>query len=361
MNKINNLWMWGGIGLVLMGSLYLFQGILLPFFTGLLVAYAMSSAVRSLEKWGISRTFAALFIIILFFLSIVLLLVIALPFLQTELFYLASRIPQYGARLMLFLQPFLEKVTHYMQSDDSERLKALASTHLGDFVTWGIRLIAGILTKSLALANILSLIVITPVVAFYCLRDWEKLITTLDRWLPRPYEPTLRYLFSEMNATISGFAKGQSLVCLTVGFYYCLTLTLADLDFSLIVGVIIGITAFIPYVGALLGFMLSLGIALSQFPDWGSIGVIVAIFLVGQTLEGYFFIPYFVGDRIKLHPVWIIFALFGGGVLYGFLGILFALPVAAAIGVLMRHGIQIYLKSPYYLGNKVLSSRKKVS
>ena len=178
MNKTKNLWVWAAVGIILIVALYLFQGILLPFSTSLLVAYALSPAVRFLEKRGISRSFAAFFIIIAFFLSIVLLLFIAIPFLQTELFYLASRVPQYGAHLMRFLQPALEKISHYIQSDESAHLKALASTHLGDFVAWGIRLVAGILTKSLALANIFSLIVITPVVAFYCLRDWEKFIAT---------------------------------------------------------------------------------------------------------------------------------------------------------------------------------------
>jgi len=356
--KERQIWLWVGLSVVLVSSLYFLHSILMPFLTGLLVAYAMNPAVRCFERWGISRSLATAFMILSFFFSIGLLLFIAIPFIQTELLYLASRVPQYGERLLATVKPLLDEASRYIEPTDIERLRSLASSYIGDVVTWGIRLLAGILTNSLALANLISLIVVTPVVAFYCLRDWNKIITTIDNWFPRQYEATLKHLFMEINATIGGFARGQLLVCLMVGIYYSITLTLAGLDFSLVVGVVIGIMAFIPYVGAILGFMLSIGIALSQFSDWSSVGVVAGIFLVGQTLEGYLLIPYFVGDRIGLHPVWVIFALLAGGVLYGFVGILFALPIAAAIGVLARHALQVYLKSPYYLGKSLASSKK---
>ncbi len=347
-----------GLGAVFIGSLYLLQGILMPFLTGLLVAYAMNPAVRQFEKWGMPRELGTSFMILSFFLLIGLLLFIAIPFIQTELLRLAARVPQYGERIMIALKPFLDEASHYIEPYDIERLQGFASTYLGDVITWGIKLLAGILTSGFALANLISLIVITPIVAFYFLRDWNKIIQTIDHWFPRPYEPTLRRLFTEINATIGGFAKGQALVCLMVGLYYSVTLTLANLDFSLVVGVVIGVMAFIPYVGAILGFMLSIGIALAQFTDWASVGVVAGIFVVGQTLEGYLLIPYFVGDRIGLHPVWVLFSLLAGGVLFGFVGILFALPTAAALGVLVRHGLALYLKSSYYLGQSSLTQKK---
>lgn len=348
--KERQIWLWIGLGLAFSASLYLLHNILMPFLTGLLVAYAMNPAVSRFEKWGISRDLGTAFMILSFFLAIGLLLFIAIPFIQTELLLLASHVPQYGERIVDTFKPFLDQASYYIGPNDIERLRSLAGTYVGDVVKWGIRLLAGILTNSLALANLISLIVVTPVVAFYCLRDWNKIVNTVDRWLPRPYEPTIRHLFREINTTIGGFAKGQALVCLTVGLYYCLTLTLVKLDFSLIVGVLIGVMAFIPYVGAILGFMLSIGIALAQFSDWHSVGLVAGVFVVGQTLEAYLLIPYFVGDRIGLHPVWVIFSLLAGGVLYGFIGILFALPVAAAIGVLLRYALGRYLKSSFYLG-----------
>lgn len=359
MTQYRQTWLWIGLGIAFIGILYLLKGILLPFLAGLLVAYAMNPAVTRFEKMGISRTFGTLFMILSFFLLIGLLLFIAIPFIQAELLRLSSQVPQYGNRIMEALKPVYDEASRYIEPHDMERLRELGGTYLGDVVTWGIRLFSGILTSSLALANLISLIVITPVVAFYCLRDWNKIINTIDRWLPRPYEPTIRRLFREINATIGGFARGQAIVCLMVGIYYSITLTLINLDFSLVVGPVIGVMAFIPYVGALVGFLLSIGIAFAQFSDWISIGIVAGIFIFGQTLEAYIFIPYFVGDRIGLHPVWIIFALLAGGVLYGFIGILFALPVAAAVGVLVRYGIEIYLKSPYYLGES--SSKKKRS
>lgn len=335
--------------------IYFLKGILMPFLTGLLVAYAMNPAVSKLEKWGVSRGIGTSLMTISFFFSIALLLFIAIPFIQTELLYLASRVPQYGERIMTALKPLLDEASLYIAPNDIERLRSLASTYMGDVISWGIRVLVGILTSSLALANLISLIVVTPVVAFYCLRDWKKIITTIDRWLPRPYAPTIRLLFKEINTTIGGFAKGQAFVCLLVGAYYTFMLTLVGLDFGFVVGLVIGVIAFIPYVGAIVGFMLSIGIALAQYSQWSSVGIIAAIFFVGQILEGYLFIPYFVGDRIKLHPVWVIFALFAGGFLYGFVGILFALPIAAALGVLLRYVLELYMKSPYYSGQPLPS------
>lgn len=351
MNNKRQLWLWGGLALIFVGLLCYFQAILLPFLTGLLVAYAMSPAVRRLELWGISRPFGTSLVILSFFLLIALLLFIAIPFIQTELLHLASRVPQYGERVMNSLKPFLNEASTYVEADDIKRLRELGSNYLVDIITWGIKLLAGILTSGLAIANLISLIVITPIVAFYFLRDWDKTIKSIDSWLPRPYEPTIKRLVTEMNAIIGGFAKGQALVCLVLCFYYSFALTLIGLDFSIVVGIVIGVLAFIPYVGAIFGLMLSTGIALAQFSEWTTVGIVIGIFVVGQSIEGYFLIPYLVGDRIRLHPVWVIFTLLAGGLLYGFIGLLFALPVAAAIGVLVRFGLESYLKSSYYLGH----------
>ena len=351
-------WLWIGVFIAFGTGLYFLESILMPFFTGLLVAYAMNPAVRNFEKWGISRTIGSTFMIMSFFLLIILLLIIAIPFIQTELLALAAGVPQFGERIMNALKPLLEDAYHYIDARDVERIRSFASASLGDLVTWGLKLLAKILTNSLALANLISLIIITPIVAFYCLRDWNLIINTIDRWLPRPYEPILRQFFSDINDTIGGFAKGQALVCIVIGTYYSITLTLAGLDFGVIVGVIIGIIAFIPYVGAFVGFLLSIGIALAQFTDWWSVGVVAGIFAIGQTLEGYLLIPYLVGNRIGLHPVWVLFALLAGGALYGFIGILFALPVAAALGVLVRYTRDYYFKSPYYLGQSSFLNKK---
>lgn len=296
--------------------------------------------------------------IVSFFVLIGLLLFIAIPFIQVELLHLASQVPQYGDRILKGVKPLLDEFSLYIEPTDIERLRNLASSYLVDVVTWGVKLFARILTSSLALANLISLIVITPIAAFYFLRDWRKMIQAIDSWLPRYYEPTIKKLVIEINTTIGSFARGQALVCIAVGIYYSTMLTIVDLDFSITVGLVIGVMAFIPYVGAIIGLLLSMGIAFAQFTDWTSIGLVAAIFFVGQTLEGYLLVPYFVGGRIRLHPVWVLFALLAGGLLYGFFGILFALPIAAAIGVLVRHALDLYLKSPYYLDHKIPEKKK---
>ena len=177
-------------------GLYFFQAILIPFLTGLLVAYAMdiSPGVRRLEKWGISRTLGTSLMILSFFFLIGLLLFIAIPFIQTELLRLASRVPQYGERIINSLKPIFDEASYYVQPSDISRIRELGSTYLGDVITWGIKVLAGILTSSLALANLISLIVITPVVAFYFLRDWNKIITSLYYLLPVLTNQQLRAL-----------------------------------------------------------------------------------------------------------------------------------------------------------------------
>lgn len=350
-------WLWIGLIIAIAGSLYLLEGILMPFLTGLLIAYGMNPAVRNFEKWGVPRSIGSSFLIVSFFLLIGLLLIIAIPFIQTEFLRLASRIPQYGERILAALKPLLEDASHYIEEHDVERLRTFATANLGEGVTWGLKFLVKILTNSIAFANLVSLIVITPIVAFYCLRDWNLIISTIDRWLPRTYEPTIRGIFTDINITIGGFVKGQAFVCLMIGTYYSIALTLAGLDFGIVVGIVIGVMAFIPYVGAFVGFMLSIGIALAQFTEWSSVGVVAGIFAVGQTLEAYLLIPYFVGNRIGLHPVWVLFALLAGGALYGFIGILFALPVGAAMGVLIRYLRDYYFRTPYYLG-KMSGSRE---
>jgi len=359
MNNKKQAWVWGSIALGILIFFYSLHGILLPFFAGFLVAYAMNPLVRRLQKWGLPREIGTLFMISSFFLSLGLLLFITLPFIQAELVNLAYRVPAYGRKIIATLEPLIEKVLAYVQPEAIEHpLRDLASTHVGDVIIWGIRLIEGILTNGVALANLLSLIVITPLVAFYGLRDWEKIMEACQKVFPRPYAPTLKKLFSEINTTIGGFVRGQALVCLTIGLYYCVALTWAGLDFGLILGLVIGALAFIPYLGVFLGFTLSMGIALSQFSDWVSIGTIASLFLIGQTFEAYILVPYFIGDRIGLHPVWIIFALLAGGVLYGFLGLLLALPLAATLGVILRHALRLYFQSSYYLGNGSSSQQK---
>jgi predicted PurR-regulated permease PerM len=346
----NPMWPWIVGAALFITAIYLVKGILFPFMAALLVAYAMTPAVRRMEKLGLSRSLATAIMIVGFCIAIASLLFVAVPFIQTELTNLAKQVPQYGQRIWSVVGPITEELSLYVDPSDMARLRDTASGYLADVVSWGIRLIAGILTSTLAIANLISLIVVTPVVAFYVLRDWNRMTNTVDGWLPRKHAQIIRNVLKDINNTIGGFAKGQATVCVALAIYYMTMLTIVDLDFSITVGLVIGLISFVPYVGAFVGFLLSIGIALAQFSDWWSIGLVAAVFFVGQIIEGYLLVPNLVGDRIGLHPVWVIFAVLAGGVIYGFVGILIALPVAAALGVLFRYGLSYYKQSPYYLG-----------
>jgi predicted PurR-regulated permease PerM len=202
-----------------------------------------------------------------------------------------------------------------------------------------------------ALVSVFSLIVVTPVVAFYLIYDWHKMIRVADSWIPIHQRGTVHGLAREVDGAIAGFVRGQSAVCLILGTFYAIALTLSGLNFGLLIGLISGLITFIPYVGSMTGLILSLGVAVAQFwPDYTWIAMILGIFLLGQFLEGNVLSPKLVGESVGLHPVWLIFALLAFGYLFGFVGLLVAVPLAATIGVLARFALRRYLESSFYKG-----------
>ena len=204
------------------------------------------------------------------------------------------------------------------------------------------------LGSGLALVNLLGLAIVTPVVAVYLLRDWDRIVAVMDGLLPRRSAPVIREQAARIDATLAGFVRGQATVCMVLGLGYGCLLMLAGLDFGFIVGIISGLVSFIPYVGSVLGGLMSIGLALDQFDSLWRVALIALIFVAGQAIEGNYLTPKLVGDRVGLHPVWVIFALFAGGSLLGFVGMLIALPVAASIGVLARFAIEQYRESRLY-------------
>jgi predicted PurR-regulated permease PerM len=202
-----------------------------------------------------------------------------------------------------------------------------------------------------AVVSVVSLIVITPVVTFYLLLDWDRMIEKIDSWIPRPHRETVRQLLGEVDDAIAGFMRGQALCCLFLGTFYCIGLSLVGLNFALLIGLIAGVFSFVPYLGAMTGLLLAGSVAIAQFwPDWIPIAMTLGVFAAGQALEGNVLQPYLVGAKIGLHPVWLMFALLAFGYVFGFVGLLIAVPVAASIGVLVRFLLRQYLASPYYTG-----------
>ena len=228
---------------------------------------------------------------------------------------------------------------------------------VGDFVSRGAQwlLNAGrsLMTGGAALLNFFSLLVVTPVVAFYILVDWDKMVRTLDSWLPLDYRDSLRKIAREINHALAGFVRGQSLVCLFLGLWYGIGLTLIGLDFGFLIGVLAGVLSFVPYVGSLTALVLSLGVGLVQgWPSPKLFLMALGVVGLGQFLEGYVLSPKLVGESIGLHPVWLMFALFAFGELLGFPGLIIAVPTAAALGVLVRHFSASTCASPLYRGHE---------
>jgi predicted PurR-regulated permease PerM len=341
---------WGIALVVFVALLVLLKSILLPFVAGMAIAYLLDPVCDRLERMGASRILATTIVTVIFAIVVVLLLLLIVPLaIQQAIAFLGS-LPDFIARTQDRLLPYYIELQQRLDLPDAAELGEIASTRLGTAFSWLAGLLEGVVGQGLALANLLSLIFITPVVTFYLLRDWDRLVARLDDLLPRDHAIVIREQVSLVNQSLAGFARGQSMVCLTLALYYSISLLIVGLPFGVVVGLIAGLLAFIPYVGSLTGFAVSMAIAIGQFDNWWSVGLVAIIFAVGQALEGNFLTPKLVGDRIGLHPVWIIFALLSGGALFGFVGLLLAVPVAAVIGVLVRFSIAHYRASKLYLG-----------
>jgi predicted PurR-regulated permease PerM len=344
---------WLLVVLVLAGTLWLLREILLPFVAGMALAYLLDPVATRLERLGLSRMVAALLIITVFVLVFVLLILLIVPLLADQLTAFIQNIPGYVSKLQGLLadpsRPWLNKIV-------GEGLKG-SDKSVGDLVTqgagWMTAFLASLWSGGQALISVFSLMVVTPVVAFYMITDWRRMVATIDNAIPRPDRPVVRALAREIDAAIAGFVRGQTLVCLILGLFYALALTLTGLNFGLLIGLISGLISFIPYVGSMTGLVLSLGVAVAQFwPDWSMILLVLGIFLVGQFLEGNVLAPKLVGESVGLHPVWLMFALLAFGYLFGFVGLLLAVPLAAAVGVLVRFALRHYRKSPIYTGEE---------
>lgn len=341
---------WGAIFVAFVLMLILLKGILLPFVAGMAIAYLLDPTCDRLERLGCSRTLATVIVTVIFAMVVILFLLLIVPLGVQQAVAFLSSLPDFIARTHDRLLPYLTELQQRLNLPDAAELSQLARERFGTALSWLGGALESVVGQGLALANLLSLIFITPVVTFYLLRDWDRLVSKIDELLPRAHATTIRSQAMLVNETLAGFARGQSMVCATLAIYYATALMLVDLPFGLIVGLLAGLLTFIPYVGSLTGFAVSMAIAIGQFGDPWSIALVAIIFGIGQVMEGNFLTPKLVGDRVGLHPVWIIFALLSGGALFGFVGLLLAVPVAAVIGVLVRFGIAQYQASRLYLG-----------
>lgn len=337
---------WGIAAAIFLLALWLLGSVMLPFLVGGAIAYFLDPVADRLERLGLSRVLATTVISVVALMIFILAALLIIPLLAQQLIALINAAPELFNQLQAFL------THHFPQALDQNSVVHQTLVSIGETIkSQGGKFANGLLTSAMTVISAVVFIVVVPVVSFYLLLDWDRMVAHVDDWLPREHRDTIRQLAREIDAVLAGFVRGQLTVCLVLGTYYALALMFVGLQFGLVVGAIAGFITFIPYLGALTGGTLAIGLALFQFwdhPVW--IGVVAAIFVVGQTAEGNFLTPKLVGHSVGLHPVWLLFALSAFGTLFGFVGMLVAVPVAATLGVLARFGVRQYMSSMLYRG-----------
>ncbi|WP_421723902.1 AI-2E family transporter [Bauldia sp.] len=341
---------------VLVIFLLVFRAILLPFVGGMALAYLLDPVADWFQRRGLNRLAATLIILVMSVIVFVAVLVLIVPVLVNQFVLLIANMPAYIDQLEVLIQSLLQSGWAERLGVNPEEVRNSVGTFLTQGTTWISTFVGSVWSGGLAFVNVIALLVVAPVVAFYLLYDWDRMIGLIDSWLPRDHAPTIRKLAGEIDRVISGFVRGQALVSLTLGIFYATSLVILGVNFGFLIGLVAGLVSFIPYLGSVLGFIVSVGIALLQFwPDWIFPVAAAGIFIVGQLLEGYVLQPFFIGTNVGLHPVWLMFALFAFGLLFGFVGLLVAIPAAAAVGVLVRYALAQYLASPIYKGQSAKS------
>lgn len=346
------IYFWLGALALFIALVWLLQSMLFPFIGGLAIAYFLDPIADRLERLGLPRWAAASVILLCFILIFVLAILLLVPVLGSQFNGLRERLPTYVSSLQRILA---ELNQGWLGSLVGDRIQDIQKS-LGDYVGQGAALLGSFLSSiwsgGQAVIGVVSALIVTPVVAFYILLDWDHMIARVDSWLPRDHAESIRGIFRDIDRAIAGFVRGQATVCVLLGLFYGSCLTFIGVSFGFLIGLCTGLASFIPYVGSILGFVVTVAVALVQvWPDWHLPVYVAIIFGLGQVLEGYVLSPRLVGGSVGLHPVWLMFSLLAAGSLFGFIGLLVAVPVAAAIGVLVRFALGRYLASPYYTGH----------
>jgi predicted PurR-regulated permease PerM len=342
-------WLTAAALLILM--IAVLKDILLPFVAGIAIAYFLSPLADRLVALGFNRIVASLLIVVTLAVIVVAALVLVVPVIIAQAQDLAAALPGELARLRETIDGWArERLGPGYAGLDGQIDKAsnALAENWASVVGWAA---TSIWSRSLAIVNFLALLLVTPLVVFYLLIDWHPMLEKVDGWLPREHAASIRTLATDMNDAVAAFVRGQGTVCLILGAYYAITLTAIGLNYGLLIGLATGLMAFVPFVGWALGFITATTVAVIQFwPDMVPILLVVGVFLGAQALDAGFLSPTIVGSKIGLHPVWLIFALFVFSYLFGIVGTLVAVPLAAALGVLIRFALDVYLKSPVYRG-----------
>ncbi|HET6631255.1 MAG TPA: AI-2E family transporter [Rhodanobacteraceae bacterium] len=333
-------------------ALWALSPVLAPFVAAAVLAYLGDPLADRLERLHMGRTLAVTIVFVVMIALLVGAVVLLVPLVERQITHLVQSLPRYAAWFRTDAGPWLQQ---HLKLDpetfDPSRLLTLLKEHIGSAGGLAAAVVARVSRSGLALVGWLVNIVLVPVVAFYLLRDWDTLVERIHRLVPRGLEPTVSRLAHESNAVLGAFVRGQLLVMLALGLIYGIGLWLVGIDVGPLIGMVAGLVSFVPYLGFIIGLIASLIAALVQYHDWLHIGLVLVVFAIGQAMEGYVLTPRLVGGKIGLHPVAVIFAVLAGGALFGFVGILLALPAASVIMVLLRYGHERYTASELYRGN----------
>lgn len=350
MNKSVVFWVAALGALVVYYFFHSLSAIFFPFLVGVIGAYALDGTVSRLERVKINRSLGSAFVVLTVLLSFILLLMVFIPFVQQQIVTLAVKAPALADGWLQNLKPLLEDISHKVGGATSpDDLKQKISEHVGDIFGWSLKIITNLLSNGMALANIISLVILTPVIMFYLLKDWPRVISSIYEMIPHRYRDTVQLYAGRIDRTLSDYAKGQILVCLTLMVLYSFSLWMIGVKQPFFLGFMTGFMSVIPYVGTVLGLLATLANGFAHFDGWNQIIMILVVFIGVGAIEGNFISPRLIGERVGLHPVWIIFALLASATWFGFAGVLVALPVAAIVGVIIRTTTEWYKTTKCYL------------
>lgn len=336
-----------GISIVFLLFLYGVKSILAPFVFALIVAYFLAPVISYLEKFKLSRTLSTIIVMCLLAVLIITISLTIIPILYKQISLFISKVieqKEYIANIV----PFVTSLLGEVQPEISNKIGVMVSELSHEVLAFVGSVLKSFLQSGINTVNIISLVFVAPIVLFYTLRDWDRVVSSIQSLFPKKFNPIAKKLFNEIDYTLSGYVRGQTYVCLFLGLFYAVGLTIVGLESGFVLGMISGLLTFIPYAGAIFSCVLCILISLMQFAALKQVLVILALFAIGQFLEGQFVVPRFIGKNVNLHPVWIIFGLLAGGALMGFIGVLIALPLTAIIGVVIRFILSYYYKSKIY-------------
>ena len=348
LKRDRNFTFWFVLFILFAAAIYCLRSVLMPFVAGIIIGYLLDPCASKFEKWGMNRTWATVLTMLLLILILIPSLAALISIIDSQLGHFIAVLPQYLTAFANKVEPIIVGIQDRFPALEADKIREAIRGNMGNTLKVVGNILRKLVSSGFALVNIISLLLITPVVAFYMLRDWDSFVKKVDDLLPKHSKKSIEKQAKEIDCILSSFIRGQLSVCVLLGLFYAIGLYFVGLDLGVLVGFISGIISFIPYVGSIFGFVVSVTIAFAQFDTFIPVLQVVGVFMVGQFIEGNFLTPNLVGESVGLHPVWIMFALLAGGVLLGFLGLMIAVPLAAIIGVLVRHAIDNYKSSSLY-------------